>query len=85
MVKTVSKLTAEMGVSSDKLLGIWLDRYIELEKKYLSVVGELAIAKEEINCYELILFDIGDLAHDASTGPAVPDTYWEIREMAYKT
>ena len=26
---------------------------------------------------------IGDLAHDRSTGPAVPDVLWEIRSMAY--
>lgn len=26
---------------------------------------------------------IGDMAHDASTGPAVPDVLWEIRCMAY--
>ena len=27
---------------------------------------------------------IGDLAHDKSTGPAVPDTLWEIRGIAYE-
>ena len=29
------------------------------------------------------LRQIGDRAHDASTGPAVPDVLWEIRGMAY--
>jgi hypothetical protein len=31
-----------------------------------------------------LLGDIGDRAHDASTGPAVPDALWEIRGMAYE-
>ena len=30
-----------------------------------------------------VLHRIGDMAHDASTGPAVPDVLWEIRRMAY--
>lgn len=30
-----------------------------------------------------VLKQIGDLAHDKSTGPAVPDTLWEIRQLAY--
>jgi hypothetical protein len=30
-----------------------------------------------------VLHSIGDMAHDASTGPAVPDVLWEIRRMAY--
>ena len=29
------------------------------------------------------LAEIGDFAHDKSTGPAVPDDLWEIRSMAY--
>ena len=31
------------------------------------------------------LQQIGDYAHDHSTGPAVPDHLWEIRRMAYET
>lgn len=30
-----------------------------------------------------LLQEIGDIAHEHSTGPAVPDAYWEIRAMAY--
>jgi len=29
------------------------------------------------------LLEIGNAAHDASTGPAVPDALWEIRNNAY--
>jgi hypothetical protein len=30
------------------------------------------------------LREIGDYAHDHSTGPAVPDALWEVRRMAYE-
>lgn len=29
------------------------------------------------------LIEIGNFAHDKSTGPAVPDALWEIRHMVY--
>jgi hypothetical protein len=31
-----------------------------------------------------LLHDIGNFAHDNSTGPAVPDALWEVRRMAYR-
>lgn len=31
-----------------------------------------------------LLRDIGNFAHDHSTGPAVPDALWEVRRMAYR-
>lgn len=30
-----------------------------------------------------LLNRIAEFAHEHSTGPAVPDAYWEIRAMAY--
>ena len=33
---------------------------------------------------EARLKDIGDFAHDRSTGPGVPDDLWEVRRMAYE-
>jgi hypothetical protein len=30
------------------------------------------------------LREIGDYAHEHSTGPAVPDALWTVREMAYE-
>ena len=30
-----------------------------------------------------VLREIGDFAHDRSTGPAVEDALWEVRNMAY--
>ena len=30
------------------------------------------------------LRQIGDYAHDHSTGPAIPDALWEVRQMAYE-
>ena len=32
---------------------------------------------------EKALREIGDYAHDKSTGPVVPDALWEVRTMAY--
>lgn len=31
-----------------------------------------------------LLVEIGNFAHDNSTGPENPDALWEVREMAYK-
>lgn len=38
---------------------------------------------EEIERLKEQLRQIGDFAHDKSTGPAVPDALWKIRSMAY--
>lgn len=37
----------------------------------------------EIDRLHDLLIQIGNIAHNASTGPAVPDVLWEIRGMAY--
>lgn len=39
--------------------------------------------KKENERLQATLKKIGDKAHDASTGPAVPDALWEIRGIAY--
>lgn len=31
-----------------------------------------------------LLQEIGDIAHERSTGPAVPDALWEVRRMVYE-
>ena len=47
--------------------------------------AELALASDaRIAELEAALRQIGDMAHDASTGPAVPDTLWDIRCEAYE-
>jgi len=42
-----------------------------------------AEARAEAAAMREAIKDIGDFAHDRSTGPAVPDALWEIRRMAY--
>jgi len=37
----------------------------------------------DVNKMVEALREIGDFAHDKSTGPVVPDALWEIRSMAY--
>jgi hypothetical protein len=46
----------------------------------------LVIRRLQIECDRLneLLSEIGDMAHDASTGPAAPDVLWEIRSKAYQ-
>jgi hypothetical protein len=45
--------------------------------------SQLAAQAAEIERYQKVLGDIGDKAHDLSTGPEVWDGYWDIRRMAY--
>lgn len=44
----------------------------------------LEYAKLTIADLEARLREIGDYAHEHSTGPAVPDALWTVREMAYE-
>lgn len=44
----------------------------------------LQSAYDRLKEIEATLRAIGDFAHDRSTGPAIPDALWEIREMAYQ-
>ncbi len=39
---------------------------------------------ERIDELENILCEIGEYSHDRSTGPAVPDELWHVRDMAYR-
>ena len=41
-------------------------------------------AANEIDRLRGQLINIGNIAHDASTGPAVPDVLWEVRRIAYE-
>jgi hypothetical protein len=43
-----------------------------------SVEKEAQLLRERLN-------EIAEYAHEHSTGPAVPDSLWEIRRMAYET
>lgn len=60
----------------------WLHHYAEaIEVEVLKAIGhdnsvDLLVERG------LALARIADLAHNASTGPAVPDTLWEIRNIA---
>lgn len=45
--------------------------------------AEIERLREECDRLHELLLDIGHYAHDHSTGPAVPDPLWAVREMAY--
>lgn len=40
--------------------------------------------EEEIKRLNDLLIEIGDYAHEHSTGPTVPDAMWTVRRMAYQ-
>lgn len=44
---------------------------------------EIETLQQQCDTYIDTLIDIVSTAHSASTGPAVPDTLWEVRAMAY--
>lgn len=46
--------------------------------------SELETLKAQLMDATGTLKDIGDFAHDRSTGPAVEDDLWEVRRMAYE-
>ena len=54
-----------------------------LRKLYDDSTAALRAQANEIDRLHDRLRQIGDRAHAASTGPAVPDVLWEIRSMAY--
>lgn len=45
---------------------------------------ELEEAEQRIDECECLLKDIGDFAHDRSSGPAIIDDLWEVRRLAYE-
>jgi hypothetical protein len=47
-------------------------------------LNECKALVEKNAALEDLLKDIGDFAHDRSTGPAVPDDLWEVRRLAYE-
>ena len=54
------------------------------ETKLLAMYAAGAEAmREQVDTLENLLLSIGHFAHDNSTGPAVPDALWEVRDMAY--
>jgi len=49
-----------------------------------SIIDQSIRAADRIEELESRLLEIGNFAHDQSTGPAIPDEMWSIRDMAYE-
>lgn len=47
------------------------------------IAAELAWRDQQIETLTETLRMIGEKAHEASTGPAEPDVYWDIRDIVY--
>jgi hypothetical protein len=69
--------------------GDWL-RYEEcapilesLRAQLEAAKAALAASEARVSELESLVVDLGDRAHDYSTGPAVPDGYWDLRARAY--
>ena len=63
---------------------MWCD-YYQLERFAASLI-QAGAASRDAEIAELVaaLKDIGDFAHDRSSGPAIEDDLWEVRRMAYE-
>lgn len=70
-------------ISSDRM-----DNYIHCledgaaQIKHLT--EEIERLRRKYEAAERLLKDIGDFAHERSTGPALQDDLWEVRRMAYQ-
>lgn len=74
-LERIAKVEKDLSESRDDFRALRLDKdRIEAERDAANARAEAA---------EEVLRQIGDYAHDKSTGPAVPDALWEVREMAY--
>ena len=57
--------------------------YIKIDGEWRNCHSVIKSQAAEIERLKNSLQEIAELAHDKSTGPAVPDVCWEIRRMAY--
>jgi hypothetical protein len=55
---------------------------VERFKRETEMLQKLAKERRRVVVLEAALRQIQDIAHENSTGPAVPDTLWEIRNIA---
>lgn len=69
----------------ENLVSDWNSRSPTLLARVRELEAERDAANARAGDAEEMLRRIGDYAHDKSTGPAIPDALWEIREMAYGT
>ena len=70
--------------ASENALTIECQEIQQLIDRVARLVSQLARTEAECERLLEVLTNIGNYAHDASTGPTVPDAFWEIRKMAYE-
>ena len=73
------ELTEPVDYTNDEVTWCW-HRIHESDVRYVRADTDM---QAEIDRMSDALREIGDFAHDRSTGPAVPDALWEVRSMAY--
>lgn len=74
--------SAYPGSMHEAIDGQYIERTdpVSLAAALLEVI---ATRDRQIEDLQNLLRQIGDRAHDASTGPTVPDVLWELRNLAY--
>ncbi|OZI17965.1 hypothetical protein [Bordetella genomosp. 7] len=58
-------------------------RYCAIQSSARALLSRYGRPAGDAQHYEAALRQIGDYAHDHSTGPAVPDALWAVRSLAY--
>jgi hypothetical protein len=75
-----------IAVTKGNMERVERDLYLKIDLKDAEIEA-LGIENDrrgaDIEHMNELLRRIGDMAHDASTGPAIPDILWEIRDLAY--
>jgi len=74
-----SEFTQPVDYTSEDVTWCW-HRIHESDVRYVRADTDM---QAEIDRMSDALREIGDFAHDRSTGPAAPDALWEVRSMAY--
>jgi len=73
------ELDKPVDYTSDDITWCW-HKIHDSDVRYVRADTDM---QAEIDRMSDALREIGDFAHDRSTGPAAPDALWEVRSMAY--
>jgi hypothetical protein len=75
---------AEIYTAEDAMLDLQaIRRRLPALRAAINALPGLLESAKRVEQLETLLTEIGNYAHDQSTGPAVPDEFWSIRDMAY--
>lgn len=79
-IEDLKKLHAIWQIGSDDAAA---DASNDIMEALPGLLAEVERLSAKTDALEERLAEIGDFAHHQSTGPAIPDAFWSIRDMAY--